>query len=244
MNRDLPLVVPAEVAWLPLVEALTWIRFSCAVELDELLHTKLVELDLTAEELRMQLEQAWRALADEAGAADISIRGRRDGEREERELGIQDLRNCSFLTWSGVGEDSRPHWDTSNSRYVVRVERYKDDFEGNFARIGDKTGHDYWYVVVSRAGLMVRYPVPGAIDRRIRTVGATLNDAVEWLKCELDLSLTGAQPKAYFIERMRDRFSISASLATRAWAQAVADRPGWSKPGRKQKFKSNKKIES
>lgn len=233
MSSDLPVRPPTDV-WVPLAEALTWMRCSQGEGTDELLPETRERLGMTAQELPDWLQDAWRELADEASLGGIAIRARADGAPQERALRPDDLRNCRFVAL-----------DAQRGIAIgLRIERHEDTFHGAWRRMGDDEGSDYSDVVVSRKDLLKRYPAPAPSIAKLKSSVASANAALAWLKDELERLEPKAVPKAELLDEMRHRFSINKTRARAIWTQAVQDHPEWSLPGPRSRKRSNHRIES
>jgi hypothetical protein len=244
MGPHLP-VLPPEAVWVPLVEALTWMRWRHAVEAADLLATR-ERLGLTGEELREQLQEAWRELADEAASAGITVRARAEGERREGALNPDDLRNCRFLVL-GRGSDTQNAGSSSDHSYgaaELRIERHEDTFSGAWRRMSDEPGSDFSHIFVARTELLKRYPIPAASEGRLKSSIASANAALAWLEETLDRLEPRSATKAELIGEMRSLFRINKARAMANWTHAVARRPVWSLPGPRRGRRSNSPIES
>lgn len=226
---------PSSTVWVPIICALTWIRFEHSVDIDELLAGTGSSLGLSEEELKAQLQDTWRALADFGSTGRVTIRGRRDGEREERELDRNDLRNCRWLTW---GPTPRRPADGPNlsgasgtaGPYDVRVRRYEDTFEDQFEgfRVNAVNFED---LVVSRHELMNLYPLPTIPARKLRSSVAAFEQALEWLEHQFRTLPRKSHTRPFFIGRLRTEFGLSLKRAEDVWSQARRKFPDWTGPG-------------
>ncbi len=215
---------PPDAVWVPLVSALTWIRFDHAVDIDELLATTCLYLNFSEEELQLEMQETWRGLADHGTAGRLTIRGRREGVREEVELGTDELRNCRWLSWSVGG-------DTALPANTVRVGRYDDSFSGQWDRLG-VGAVDYVDVVVSRRGLLEVHPRPKLGTRKLRSSAAAFHQAERWLELQFQTLPVKSRQKSLFLADMKGMFDLSANRAQEVWAQVTRKYEAWSAPGR------------
>jgi hypothetical protein len=185
------------------------------------------------------LQDTWRALADHGSAGRVTIRGRREGEREERELDRDALRNCRWLAWkstprrpdfalnpSGVGPASGP--------YEVAVRRHEDTFEGEFE--GLKVGAiNYVELVVSRHELMDLHPQSKISSRKLKSSLAAVEQAQQWLEEQLATLPSRSRTRNFFLEQMQIDFGLPSKRAKEAWAQVTRKHTDWARPGRPRK---------
>ncbi len=227
---------PPDAVWVPLVSALTWIRYDHAVDIDELLATTCLYLNLSQEELQLEMQETWRGLADHGTAGQVTIRARREGEREELELGTDELRNCRWLSWStragGAGTVlGASGADRASSAYTVRVSRYDDSFSEEWERLG-VGAVDYVDLVVSRRGLLEVHPRPKLGTRKLRSSAAAFHQAAGWLELQFETLPVKSRRKALFLRDMQTKFDLSANRAQEVWAQGTRKYEAWAAPGR------------
>lgn len=235
MRDALPVKLPPEVVWVPLIDALSWIRYQHSVDLEELLRGALDCVGLSYSAVKGELEHIWHELADRGTIGEVRIRGKRDGEATEISLGLDDLRNCRFLAWTSLGDNNRREWMStfrSSPKMVARVERHPDTLDGAWDRLGDAPGHDYYDLVVLRSDLLRLWPPVRSSVRKLRNSGAAQDSANKWLAQLLDQVEVKSVTKAEVLPQIQDRFKLSKTRALQVWAHATRDRPEWKVAGR------------
>lgn len=238
MRDALPVKLPPEVIWVPLIDALSWVRYQHSVDLEELLRGALDCIGLSDSALRGELEHTWHELADRGTIGEVQIRGKRDGEATEMSLGLDDLRNCRFLAWTTLGNTSRREWMSSfrtSPKMVARVERHPDTLDGAWNRLGDAPGHDYYDVVVLRSDLLRVGPPVRPVLRKIRNAKAAQDSAAEWLANFVDERAAKSVPKREVVAQIQARFGLSQARAKQVWSDVTRDHPEWQTPGRPRK---------
>jgi hypothetical protein len=235
VSDGLPIKLPSNQTWLPLIPALTWIRFRHSQDLDTLGQIP-IDLKHSDANLKEELQQAWRELADHGTVGAVTIRGKRDGEQFERELAMEDLRNCHYLSWSSMTDlGDGVGWATSRTDIVIRVERHPDTYDGAWDRMSGGEGYDYYDLVVSRAELISIYPVPKLSEQKLRSSHAAKEAALVWLMGELDRLRPKSKRRDDLLEEVQTRFKLSGRQAERLWAEATKTHSQWAEPGRPSK---------
>ena len=222
---------PPKQTWVSLMAALTWIEFEHSLEVEDLLRTDDGEHGMQQQTLRLRLQDAWHRLAARASIGEIEIRGRVVGDRVERTLDREELRNNRFLAWVAQPDIA----------IDVRVEGHDgtdDEFDGEWERLGDSLGFDFQYLVVRRDELLRLHPVTQKGVRRLRISRAEAERAGEWLKDQLEARVVKSMTKRELLRELRSRFDISASQAHQLWRQATRSHPEWSVPGPSRKIVS------
>jgi hypothetical protein len=233
---DLEIREPHAEIWVSLTAALSWIEFQRSMELEELLEQIVGQYGLTASALRLRLQESWRKLADEASLGRIEVRGRIVGDRLERSLEVDDLRNNRFLAWvvqEGAGLD-------------VRVERHDgtdDIYDGEWERLADSRGFDFHCVAVRRDELLRLWPVPLKSVRRRQGAMSEARRASEYLREQLHSLAPKSVTKRQMIERVTAGFRVSASQALQVWREVTLEHPAWTAPGRPRKSIQQKSNE-
>lgn len=227
--------MPPEGVWVPLICALTWIRYDHAVDIDELLTETQARLGVSEDELRAELQDTWQALADQGTTGRVRIRGRPEGEREERELGHDDLRNCRWLAWKPKPRSAEmvlnpSDGDCGSGPYDVGVRRYEDTFEGEFEGLS-VSAINYAEPVVSRPELMDFHPQPMVSVRKLKSSVAGFDKALQWLEHQLRTLPRKSHRRAFFLKQMQTEFGISSNKALEVWSQARRKFPDWTGPG-------------
>lgn len=233
---------PPAAVWAPLTCALTWIRWDHAVDIDELLIETRVQLGVSEDDLRAELRRTWQGLADQGTADLVRIRGRPLGEREERELGHDDLRNCRWLSWKPFprGPTVEAYKSTAAAKstsHEVRVGRYEDSFLGEWERL--RVGAvDFVDVVVSRKDLLKIHPRPLFRERKLKSANAAAARAEEWLEGQLTILPVKSRTKNHFVERMQREFDLGPKRASIIWKNVTQRHEAWRRPGRPPKTPS------
>lgn len=87
--------------WISLDQALAWICFDEAFDIDVLLTSAASDMGLTPGEAKTRYQEAWRDFAEQASRRGFEIRGRRRSLRKTenymRQLSADDLFNCRFV---------------------------------------------------------------------------------------------------------------------------------------------------
>jgi hypothetical protein len=222
---------PPKQTWVSLTAALTWIEYEHSLEVDHLLQMIKGDYKEQKKVLRLRLQEVWQRLADLASIGHIEIRGRVLGDRVERTLNYEELRNNRFLAWV-----AQP-----GSNIDVRVERHDgtgDNFDGEWERLSDRRSVDLHEVVVRRDELLRFHPVPRKSVRRLRVSKAEADRAGEWLKDQLEARVVKSMTKRELLRELRSQFNVSASQAQQLWREATRSHPGWSVPGPRRKIVS------
>lgn len=201
---------PTAPKWVPLVTALGWIKFGRAVDPEEPFQDLCAELGLDELQVTQEMQGAWQTLAEQAGPG--AVRGSREGERYERALEIDDLRNCRYFTWR-----------RRNGRVVAQVDRYEDSYEGGWAALNDPNGFDYVDVFVLRDEILRIRPRSGLARTTSQTPLSHESRAYEWLSAELDSHKKRAPGinRTHFIAELKKRFRLNAHRASKVWDRAT-----------------------
>lgn len=236
--------LPGPRIWLSLMEALTWVSAKQTMTLDELVQGLSDVRESTRERFRAPLQEAWHTLADYGSVGKLQIRGKRDGEQEERGLSVDDLRNCRHLTWvwDDPGCTSPLDLDVAGIRTVLRVQRYPDTFSGEWDRLEDISGFNYYDVVVLRSELLNLFPPSPALQRKFKSSAATRRRALQWLSKTLDELPPRSRGKKDLLNELCEQFEISQRQALAIWSTATEMKPEWSVPGRPRKNPSGEII--
>ena len=230
MSGTLQVLQPPEGVWVELVPALTWIRYQHSVDLATLLSVTCGAMDKSEEEIRVELETAWRELADLASSDCIKVRGRQIHEgqtrlrgRNEVKLECDDFRCCRHLAW--------PLDDTSEA--TARVERVDNSFSGSFFRRAHQLEEDYDFigVVVCRNQLMSFWPVPKPSVVKRFASRAKEAQAVSRLIQEFQRLDPATNRKAAVLNPIKEELGLGDRQARRAWVVATLDFPEWRLPG-------------
>lgn len=226
---------PPEGVWVPLICALTWIRYNHAVDIDELLTETQARLGVSEDELRAELQSTWQVLADQGTTARVRIRGRPEGDREERELGHDDLRNCRWLSWKALPRgpqsvrEAAPEADPE--RYEVRVGRYEDTFSDQWESL--RAGAiDYVDVVVSRGELLDIHSLTIVGARGYNVSPVRIARAERWLESQLATLPVKFHTKKHFVEQMGNLFDLGPKRAGAVWKNVSQKHEAWTRPGR------------
>lgn len=232
MLGELEIREPPEQSWVSLNAALTWIEFRHSLELEEMLEKLDDGQPMQEHPVRLCLQDAWRRMADDASVGRIEIRGRVIGDRGERALDRDELRNNRFLAWVQQLDNS----------FDVRVERHEDTYDGAWERLQDPLGSDLHHVVVRRDDLLLLSPVPPRSVRQRQVAAAEARRAGEWLNEQLRIRVSKSVTKRQLLNELHGLFAVSGSHANHLWREAALNHPEWSTPGprkRSSRFESN-----
>jgi hypothetical protein len=236
MSGNLEIAQPPEGVWVELISGLSWIRYRHSVDLSTLLGTTRLVMDKSEEEVRAELECAWRELSDVASSGRIMVRGRQVHEGEPRfrgqkevDLGSDDCRGCRYLAW--------PIDTTGNA--AARVERTENSFSGAFSRRALQPACDYDFVdlVVLREQLMDIWPVPKRSMVKRRRIEAGTRKAAMLLSNSLRSHDPATTPKATLLDPISEQLGLTVRQRSEAWKAATASCPEWRSPGRKSQQK-------
>ncbi len=211
--------------WIPLDQALAWICFDAAFDLEMLTASFGPQMGLQGAKSKELYEAAWIELSFAAARDGMVIRGRRERARVREpllsRLSEEDLFNCRFLDFVLYPEGM-----------TILVSRFAGDFSGTWKAITIEQGWDFTDLVVARQDLIAFKARARPVRRK--TSHANKLKALKHLKDRIAGIPIEDLRRDDLIEEMRG-FGISRSAARENWKLAVLERPELGRPGRRKR---------
>ncbi len=218
--------------WISLDQALAWICFDEAFDIDVLLTSAASDMGLTPGEAKTRYQEAWRDFAEQASRRGFEIRGRRRSLRKTenymRQLSADDLFNCRFVDF-----------DRTTHGRTILLSRRDCDEDGVWEVMFDQIGSDFLDVVVRRSDLLAfKNQASPKATRRKATVASGLA-AFKHLSAHIDGKHASEIRRDDLIQEMCDEFGITQKTARNNWKAATAKRPDLTSQGRRKRAETN-----